>query len=193
MGVRMIGQHEIYVVVDIENNGPAPGLHSMLSIGATATTKDVEVATFYRTILPIEGATEDPDTMDWWKTQPEAWKEVHTNAQPAEIVMKAFCRWLDGLNAQPVFVAHPIAVDYPFVSWYLYKFVGTNPFMNDEKQTLQTLDLRSFVSGKFNITLDNAHRTKLPENLTVGMPEHSHNALTDSQGYAVILRNVLNS
>ena len=189
----MLDDDQIYVVVDIENNGPTPGLYSMLAIGATATTKDNETATFYRTILPIEGAAEHPDTMSWWKTQPEAWEEVTKDAESAEIVMNDFCKWLNELNAEPVFVAHPIAVDYTFVSWYLYKFVGTNPFANNKADILLTLDLRSFVSGKFNRTLNNSRRSQLPESLTKGMPEHTHNAMEDSQGYAVILRNILKS
>lgn len=189
----MLEDNQIYVIVDIENNGPTPGLYSMLAIGATATTRDEEVDTFYRTILPLEGASEHPDTMKWWRTQPEAWEQVCKDAAPAEVVMKEFCEWLAELEAEPIFVAHPIAVDYTFVSWYLYKFIGTNPFAINKADILLTLDLRSYISGKFNRTLSSSRRSELPDFLTKGMPEHTHNALEDSQGYGVILRNALGS
>ncbi|MBH1980187.1 3'-5' exoribonuclease [Candidatus Saccharibacteria bacterium] len=189
----MLDKNQIYVVVDIENNGPTPGQYSMLAIGATATTQHEEVATFYRTILPIEGASEHADTMKWWGTQPEAWEQVCKDASPADVVMKDFYEWLNALDAEPIFVAHPIAVDYTFVSWYLYKFVGINPFAINKADILLTLDLRSYISGKFGRTLNDSRRSELPEFLTKGMPEHTHNALEDSQGYGVILRNILNS
>lgn len=189
----MLEDGQVYVVVDIENNGPTPGQYSMLALGATATTQYEEVTTFYRTILPIEGASEHPDTMAWWRTQPEAWAQVCENADSAEIVMKDFCEWLESLGAEPIFVAHPIAVDYTFVSWYLYKFVGINPFAENRADIILTLDLRSYISGKLGRTLNNSRRSELPESLTAGMPAHTHNALEDSQGYGVILRNALNS
>lgn len=188
----MVDDNQIYVVVDIEADGPTPGLYSMLSIGAVATTAQKEVSQFYRTILPIEGAQADPDTIEWWKSQPEAWQEVTTDARHAKEVMQEFCTWLDSLGKEPVFVAHPIALDYTFVSWYLYKFMNRNPFSN-EKHISRTLDMRSFVAGKFEVTITQAHRSKLPENLTKGMPEHTHNALEDAVGYGAILRNVLNA
>jgi DNA polymerase III alpha subunit (gram-positive type) len=187
----MIEDDQIYVVVDIETDGPVAGLYSMLSLGAVATTKEEEVSSFYRKTLPLEGAAQEPSTMEWWKTQPEAWREVTTDAQPAVVVMNEFCEWVEGLGKKPVFVAHPVAFDYAVVSWYLWKFVNKDPFTN-EKGASRTLDITSFIAGKYNRNLENSKRTRLPESLTKGMPEHSHNALDDARGFAVVLRNVLN-
>lgn len=178
----MLDQGEIYVIVDIEADGPVPGLYSMLSIAAVATTADSEVSSFYRTVLPCEGASQDPDTMQWWQRQPQAWEEVNTNAEDPEKVMKDFCTWVHGLGAIPIFVAHPVALDYTFVSWYLQKFAHEDPFRN-EKNVTRTLDLRSFVAGKFGFTLNQAHRKNLPDKLKVGMPDHSHKAIDDARGY----------
>jgi DNA polymerase III alpha subunit (gram-positive type) len=110
---------QIFIAVDIEADGPIAGLYSMLSIGAVATTTKKEIDSFYRTIMPIEGVMQDPSTMEWWKTQPVAWKEVATNTEPAEVVMDDFAQWVEGFGGQPIFVAHPIAFDYAVVSWYL--------------------------------------------------------------------------
>jgi len=189
----MLEDNQTYIVVDIENNGPTPGLYSMLAIGACATNDAKEISSFYRKIAPLEGSGEHPETMKWWQSQPKAWAELSKDAEPAEKVMKDFYKWLKSLGTEPVFVAHPLAVDYTFVSWYLYKFLGHNPFEENKADIILSLDLRSFISGKFNKTLVNSSRNKLPEALKMGMPDHTHNALEDAQGYAVILRNVLDA
>jgi DNA polymerase III alpha subunit (gram-positive type) len=182
---------QLYVVVDIETDGPVAGLYSMLSIGAIATTKNEEVASFYRTLQPLEGAKQDVSTMAWWRTQPEAWEEVTTNTRPAEEVMREFAQWIEGFGVRPIFVAHPIAFDYAVVSWYLWKFTDDNPFADEQGATL-TLDLSSYIAGKFGLGIEKAHRRHLPGWMKEGMPDHSHNAMEDARGYGVILRNILN-
>lgn len=186
----MIDKNQIYVCVDIEADGCVPGIYSMLSIAAVATDAKKDISEFYRTIQPCKDAKQDPDTIEWWSKHPEAWEEVTTNPQPPEKVMKEFVAWVKSLGAEPVFVAHPVALDYTFVGWYLQKFAGEDPFRN-EKNFSRTLDLRSFISGKYNITLTQAHRKNLPEALTKGMPKHTHQAIDDARGYTIILRNVL--
>lgn len=186
----MLDSDEIYVVVDIEADGPVPGLFSMLSIAAVATNAEENVSEFYQTVQPLDEASQDPDTMQWWQGQPEAWKEVTTNPQNPEMVMKDFVVWVKNLGATAIFVAHAVALDYTFVSWYLQKFAGEDPFRN-EKNVTRTLDIRSFIAGKFGLTLNLAHRKNLPSKLTEGMPDHSHKAIDDARGYAVMLRNIL--
>lgn len=187
----MIDDNQIYVVVDVENNGPTPGLYSMLAIGAVATTKQGEVSTFYAKIKPLENASEHHSTMKWWRSQPEAWREVCKDAEAPNKVILEFYDWINRLGAEPVFVAHPIAVDYTFVSWYLYKFVNKNPFEQNKANIILSLDIRSFISGRFKRSLVESSRGNLPKSLLKNMPEHSHNALDDAKGYAVILRNIL--
>jgi DNA polymerase III alpha subunit (gram-positive type) len=182
--------NNLYIVVDIEADGPVAGLYSMLSIGAVATTDEKEISSFYRTIQPLEGAKQDPLTMGWWRTQPQAWKEVTRHPQPAAVVLKEFAEWVKEFGVRPTFVAHPIAFDYAVVTWYLWKFTGGSPF-DDEHGSALTLDIRSYIAGKFNLPLSKAKRTYLPDWMTEGMPEHSHNAMDDARGYGVILRNVL--
>ena len=186
----MVDDNQIYVIVDIEADGPTPELFSMLSIGAVATTKNEEVARFYRKILPLENAGQNANTMNWWKTQPDAWTEVTTDAENPEKVMTDFHNWLKEFGKNPVFVAHPIAFDYTFVSWYLYKFVGKNLF-TDNKDDPKTLDLKSFISAKYGKTLDDSAVGNLSEDLLEGSPAHSHKAIDDAIGYASVLRNIL--
>lgn len=185
-----ISSQQIYVVVDIEADGPVPGQYSMLSLAAVATTPDVETSRFYRKLHALPDASQEPDTMRWWKTEPDAWKEVHTDAQTPEIVVAEFVEWVESLGRQPIFVASPIALDYGFVGWYMMRFAGRNPF-SDENNAVRTLDIRSFVAGRYGLTFNDSSRTKLPAELIKVMPPHTHRAIDDAVGYANLLRHVL--
>ncbi|HSW74908.1 MAG TPA: 3'-5' exoribonuclease [Candidatus Saccharimonadales bacterium] len=186
----MLGDNQIYIIVDIELNGKLPGENSILSLAAVASTMHEEVSSFYKKVLPLEGLSADAETMSWWETQPEAWQEVNADAEPAAAVMEAFRKWVKSFNKSPVFVASPLILDYPFIKWYLHKFGGEQLF-EDFEPVQRTLDLASFTAGTLNIPLAKARRMQLPPEITQGMPSHSHKAIDDARGYGAILRNVL--
>lgn len=188
----MLDNNQVYVIVDIETDGPVAGLHSILSIGAVASTKDEEVGEFYQKLLPIKDARQDADTIEWWNKHPEAWQEVTTDVHSADEVIKSFYAWVVSLGATPVFVASPIVFDYSFVHWYLHRFIGNNPF-EDYSGVQRTLDLASFTAGRLNAPLSRARRSQLADKYKEGMPPHSHKAIDDARGYGVLLRNILNS
>jgi len=74
---------EIYISADIEADGPMPGPHSMLSIGAAAYTADkVLVSTFSANLETLPGAQPHPKTAEWWATQPDAWAACRKDLQP---------------------------------------------------------------------------------------------------------------
>lgn len=186
----MLEDNQIFIIVDIELNGLTPGEHSMLSLAAVASTVDEEVGSFYKKVLPLEELSADTETMSWWKTQPEAWQEVNTDAEPATAVIEEFRKWVKSFGKSPVFVSSPLILDYPFIKWYLHKFGGEQLF-EDFEPVQRTLDLASFTAGKLNVPLAKARRMQLPPEITQGMPSHSHKAIDDAVGYGVILRNVL--
>jgi hypothetical protein len=65
------GQTEIYVSTDVEADGRIPGPSSMLSFASAAYKADKElVSTFARNLETLPGASPDPDTAEWWKSQP---------------------------------------------------------------------------------------------------------------------------
>lgn len=186
----MISQSQIFIVVDIEADGPYVGLNSMLSLAAVATTEKEEVSHFYQKLATLPDARPDSGTMAWWQENQEAWKEATTDPHPPEKVMNEFYNWVIGFEREPIFVSNPVALDYTFVSWYLSRFAPANPFKN-EKNSIRALDLKSYVSGKYGLTFDKAKRIYWPEELTKDMPEHTHNALDDAAGYAVVLRKLI--
>ena len=185
-------EDQVFIAVDIEANGTAPGFNSLLSIGAVATTRDKEISQFYEKLKPLDELESSPETMVWWQTQPEAWAEVTANARPAAEVITDFLTWVTQYK-KPAFVAHPTVFDYAFIEWYLTKFTNKTPFKSNEKGVfwMNVLDLQSYISGKFGLSIFSAHRKNMPAWMQQGMPEHTHNALDDARGYGVILRNVL--
>lgn len=135
---------EIYVSIDIETDGPCPGLNSMLALGAAAFSEEGELLdTWYSTLFRLPEATSNPATMDWWATQPEAYDEVRRNKNLAHDAIPAFATWCDLLKEDEALVpvAKPAGFDYPFVLYYLHRFAGRNPL------GIACMDLRSYTAG----------------------------------------------
>ncbi len=178
-------------MVDIEADGPAVGLNSMLSLAAVATTEREEISRFYKKITALPEMTPDPETIAWWQQHHDAWEEATSDSQAPETVMTEFYRWVVNFEREPIFVANPVSLDYTFVSWYLFRFAPGNPFKHPKTHSIRALDLKSYVAGKLDLSFDNAKRVKWPTYLTRDMPEHSHNALDDAVGYALVLRRIV--
>lgn len=189
----MISDRQVFIVVDIETDGPAAGLNSMLSLAAVATTEHEEVSRFYKKLATLPGTSPDPETTAWWQEHPDAWREATTEPQAPEAVVTEFYEWIVDLEREPIFVSNPVSFDYTFVSWYLSRFAPENPFKHPKTHGIRALDLKSYVAGSLNLSFNNAKRVKWPTYLTQGMPEHSHNALDDAIGYAVVLRKLIAS
>jgi len=181
----------VYIVVDIESDGPAPGLHSMLSIAAVATTADNEKDSFYEKIAPLPGMMPDTDTHEWWQAHPDALNEVRTDQREALDVTTRFVAWVKLQAPEPIFVANPIALDYAFVGWYMQNLIGENPFIG-AKNTFRTLDIRSYIAGKFGLDFSAAGRRSYPAELAAIIGTHNHRAIDDAKGYAALLRALLN-
>ncbi|MCR4278899.1 MAG: exonuclease domain-containing protein [bacterium] len=186
----MISDSQIFIVVDIEADGPAVGLNSMLSLAAVATTTNEELSHFYHKLITIPDASPDPVVTEWWSKYPEAHREATADPEPPEHVMTEFYTWITNLGREAIFVSNPISLDYTFVSWYLFRFAPGNPFKN-EKNSIRALDLKSYVAGKYGLPFEKAKRAYWPEEVTKNMPAHTHNALDDARGYAVVLRNLI--
>lgn len=134
----------MYISIDIETDGPAPGHNSMLSLGAAAITiEDGQVDTWYRKIEPLAGAVRNDDTMKWWGQFPEAWSEANKDQDSPWLAMELFASWCEhsGQGHKLVAVAWPAAFDFAFVNYYLWRFANRNPL------GFACLDMRSYANG----------------------------------------------
>lgn len=169
-----------YVSIDIETDGPIPGPHSMLSLGAAAfrlTSPDTYelVDTFTVNLAPLDGAAPDPDTEAWWaKQDPAVYAAARDGAIDPADAMRRFVTWTGTLpGRRPALVAYPILFDGMFVHWYLHRFTGGSPYSHsgeDIKTLAAHLTRRDYrdVSKR-----DIASRWPVPG-------KHTHVALDDA-------------
>jgi hypothetical protein len=176
---------EIYVSTDVETDGPIPGVYSMLSVGSAAYLADKTlVSTFSVNLETLPGAAAHPETMAWWETQAEAWEAGRTDTQPAEVAMSNYLAWLKTLPGTPVFVAYPAAFDFMFVSWYLTRFTGENPF------GWHALDIKSYAMSILKLNFLQTVKRNMPRHWFDDLP-YTHKALDDALSQGALFCNML--
>lgn len=121
----------LFLSIDIEADGRAPGLSSMLNFGAAAILPHIKqvVRTWNYNLHPLDDAKPDPETMKWWASKPEAWARLQTDRKyPAE-AMPEFASDVEELQKtyRVVPVAWPASFDFAWLNHYLWRFAGRNP------------------------------------------------------------------
>ena len=181
----MENPQEIFVSTDIEADGPAPGISSMLSLASAAFLPDKTLLdTFSVNLETLPGAAPDPKTLRWWEQFPEAWQACRENQQAPEKGMRDYLRWLEALPGRPVFVAYPAAFDFTFVYWYLLRFTGASPFEQS------ALDIRTFAMAMLNTDFYSTTKERMPERWFEDLP-HTHIALDDAIEQGALFCNML--
>jgi hypothetical protein len=110
-------------IVDVEADGTAPGLASLVSIGIVRVDDELKT-TFYGQTRPIV-ETWVPDALAVSGFS----REEHLAFDDPKDVMERLVAWLDETSAgRPVFLSDNPAFDFAFTNYYLHRFVGHNPF-----------------------------------------------------------------
>lgn len=188
---------EIYVSTDVETDGPIPGDFSMLSIGSVAydhkNNNERQIGSFYCNLKPLEGATRDPHTMEWWTQHPEAWKQTQQDPQDPEEAMQKYLKWVRSLTYRiddknkgvsvPVFVGYPASFDFMFVYWYLKHFTGRSPF------GFQALDIKTYAMAALGRKYKSISKRTMPKRWFSNLP-HTHIALDDAAEQGKIFFNI---
>jgi hypothetical protein len=122
----------VWIMVDVETDGPCPGLYSMISLGAVIVEPGL-TRTFYGQFRPIS---------DRWQAEALA-VSGHTREEcmafpDAQTTMEMFQQWIlnncrrkkfrgnDVPDAR--FIADNNGFDWQFVNYYAHRFLGENPF-----------------------------------------------------------------
>lgn len=174
---------EIYFSTDIESDGPIPGPNSMLSFASVAFNEDgEELGSFSRNLQTLPAAHGDPDTMAWWKTQPEAWEACRKNLVLPEGAMPAYVKWVKSFPGKPVFVAYPAGFDFLFMYWYMIRFMGadSSPF------SFSAVDIKTFAMAQLGCGYREVTKRRMPKRWFKGQPKHTHVAEDDARGQGML-------
>ena len=176
---------EIYISTDVETDGPIPGPHSMLSLGAAAYTADKRlVSTFSANLETLPDASAHPETAAWWATQPQAWAACRSDLEAPGVALERYVDWIESLAGKPVFVAYSAGFDFLFVYWYLMRFLGRSPF------GFSALDMKTFAMAVLRQDYRASTKQNMPRDWFDPLP-HSHVALDDAIEQGALFCNML--
>jgi hypothetical protein len=155
-------------MVDVEADGPCPGLYSMTELGVVVIREDMEVEdmpSFYGKLAPLPDAEwmqEALDVCGRTREETEGWTNpLHT--------MQAFQGFLEKFGgARPMFVSDNNGFDYQFVNYYCWKFLGKNPFGHS------SMNLGSLFKGM--------QKNTIPSFKYLRKTKHTHHPVDDCRG-----------
>ena len=157
-----------YIVVDVEADGPVPGIYSMVSFGAVIVEPSLS-KTFYGETKPI--------SISWI---PEALavsgfsREQHLGFEDPMPVIQRFDRWIkENSKGHPIFISDNLAFDWQWINYYFHFFTGKNPFGFSGRRIgdlYAGMKMDTFIKWK--------HLRK-----TI----HDHNPVNDAKGNAEVL------
>ncbi|MCW5720926.1 MAG: ASCH domain-containing protein [Devosia sp.] len=181
----------IFIVTDIESDGPTPLHNSMLSFASVAIEADgTRHGEFEAVLKPRPDRVQNEMTMAWWKTQPEAWDAATAGAEDAEIVMPRFADWVESLPGPKVFVAAPMIFDGLWMDHYLDQFAMTRalsgPFKGRQIFRGGGICLYTMAGVLRGAPYLDWGMSKLPAEF-YGHIAHTHKAIDDARGFANVL------
>ena len=157
-------------IVDIESDGPAPGLYSMVSLGCVRVDREL-TTTFKATFAPIS---------EQWESDALAisqiTREQHSAYPDPATGMSAFRDFLaETSRGRPVFMSDNPAFDWQWVNYYFHRYIGDNPFGYSGRRIG---DLYAGLKGDFAAA--NAWKS-------LRKTEHTHDPVDDAIGNAEAL------
>lgn len=156
-----------FFVVDVESDGPAPGLYSMISFGAVKVDMNLKT-TFYGETKPIS---------ECWIPESLAISNIDRNThlqypEPQKI-MEEFSQWvLQNSVGKPVFISDNLGFDWSFMNYYFHAYVGSNPFGFSGRR------INDFYSGIVKDLYASSKWKKFRKT------KHTHNPVDDAVGNA---------
>jgi hypothetical protein len=181
---------ELYISLDVEADGPCPGLFSMLSFGMAAFTLDKQlVGTFSRNLQRLDDAQLDDRTMTWWQT-PEneaAYAATREDAIAPRAAMLEARTWLEAMRrfGRPLICGAPSGFDFTFLYYYFQRELGTSPI------GFVSLDLRSYAAAVLKRQYRQVGKNSFPADWLSDALVHTHVALDDAIEQGCILINMM--
>ena len=188
---------DLYFSVDVETDGPVPGMFSMASIGVSCAAsfdgerferRDPRADTFYAELAPIS------ETFNAEALAISGLTREHLLARGAAptVVMPRLNDWIrevaDGFT--PVFVAYPLPFDW---LWTYFYFVTFGPRPGDSANCpfghADAIDAKTLYLTKSGRPVGWPTRRSIPQRL-LPAAAHTHNALDDAVEQAELFCNL---
>ena len=181
----------VYVVTDIEVDGPWPGPNSMRSFASVGVTgSGQQVGEFEAVLEPLPGGAPNPDTYAWFQSEPGAWAAATSDPRPIVEVMGEYVAWVAGLPGPRMFAAAPLGFDGTWFDYYLRRFTGygiaQGPYETDRIFDHAGLCIRSYAAAVTGRPLADVTTQTLSADWLGNVP-HTHRAIDDARGYANLL------
>ena len=159
------------IIVDVEADGPCPGMYSMVSFGAVVLSEGLN-KTFYAQCRPLDDATAEyiPEAL---AVSGHSREEVMTFPNP-ETAMREFAEWITkNSKGRPVFWADNNGFDWQYINYYFHRFYGSNPF-GFSSQNINSL--YKGITRDLFVSFKHLRKTK-----------HTHHPVDDAKGNAEAL------
>lgn len=159
------------IVVDVEADGPAPGMYSMVSFGAVVVD-DMLDKTFYGQVAPLPDADWNPEALAISGHS----REEHLAFPTSELIMPRFAKWINeqSKGSRPIFWADNNGFDWQFINYYMHRFNnGHNPF--------------GFSSQNINSLYKGIMRDVYVSFKHLRKTRHTHHPVDDAKGNAEAL------
>ena len=188
-------ERAVYIVTDVECDGPTPGRNSMLAFASVAVTTAGEPSGVFEAVLePLPAGQRDPQTWTWWLSRPDALAAATRDPRPPTEVMVEFAEWVQGFDAGRVFTAFPLAFDGGWIDFYLRRFTPhalvAGHYADDPLFDGPGLCLKSYAAGITGQEPWRCTPSTLPP-AWFGEHEHTHRAIEDALGYASLLATLM--
>ena len=163
------------ILVDIEADGPCPGLYSMVSFGAVHLTEDGIGETFYGQTAPLPDAKMIPEAL---AVSGHSMEEHATFASPLD-TMTQLNEWLtkiknDNGSKRLFFISDNNGFDWQYINYYFWLTLGTNPFGHSSSNLN---DLYKGMQNNMHKNFKHLRKTK-----------HTHHPVDDATGNAEALQ-----
>ena len=162
------------ILVDVEADGPCPGLYSMVSFGAVHLTKEGVGESFYGQTAPLPFAKMVPEAL---KVSGHSQEEHAKFASPVE-TMTEFEQWLLKIKKEHgskrlFFISDNNGFDWQFINYYFWLALGRNPFGHSSSNLG---DLYKGMQKSAFVNFKHLRKTK-----------HTHHPVDDATGNAEAL------
>lgn len=159
-----------FIIVDVESDGPCPGLYSMVSFGAVILSTSLRT-TFYGEVAPITNEY-IPEALAVSGITRDQHKKF---GDPAKVI-REFGEWvIANSKGRPIFVSDNPAFDWQFINYYFHRYVGSNPFGFSARR------IGDLYAGMKNDVYKSSDFKRLRKT------KHTHNPVDDAKGNAEAL------